>query len=100
MTSEAKKSLIPDAEEDADGGCYISINEVEDDRIQVEVYFDERHQDPGRFGLLLADGLRHVARAYAEATDTPEEDIVEHIMTTLVDEICNPSDRPQTMRLM
>lgn len=101
MSDADKKSLIPDMEEaDPNGGRFLCIDEVAENQLLIDCYFDERHQDPRDFAKIIASGLRYVANTYAIATNTPADELIEHMMTALVDEIINPSDSIQPVRLM
>lgn len=44
-------------------------------------------EDPHVFGYLMADMIRHAARAYAEAGDMPEREALQHIVNGLTEDL-------------
>lgn len=51
--------------------------------------------DPFLFGMAMVDAVRHGAKAYAQALNIPEEDILARIWEGLDAERGNPTDTPR-----
>lgn len=51
--------------------------------------------DPGAWGLLLADIARHVAKAYSSSSNTTEQEVLLGIKQLFDSEWCSPTDEPE-----
>lgn len=53
--------------------------------------------DPGAWGLVLADIARHVAKAYGSSSEIPEREAFLRIKQLLDVEWCSPTDKPEQL---
>lgn len=53
--------------------------------------------DPGAWGLVLADIARHVAKAYGNSGDIPEQEALLRIKQFFDAEWCSPTDEPEKL---
>lgn len=53
--------------------------------------------DPGAWGLVLADIARHVAKAYGRGGETSEQEALLRIKQLFDAEWCSPTDEPEEL---
>jgi hypothetical protein len=60
-----------------------------------QIYVETTWDDPGAWGLLLADVARHAARVYAQQ-GMPEAEALSRITQFFQSELTSPTDRSDT----
>ena len=73
---------------------------VTPDRSSTQFSLAPKFEDPAAWGILLADLARHVARAYAQAHATPEEQTLRRIWQAVDSERGAPTDKPRQLPIV
>ena len=62
---------------------------------QLVVTLTPSWDEPGAWGLVLADIARHVARAYQQSKGTSEQETLDAVLGLFAAEMVNPTDEPE-----